>query len=285
MEKYELQLSVSSLTTGSIVWNFEEAKAAIEKQMSVYKSLVYTEETIAQAKTDRLEIAAKRKELEKIQAEVRDRYQAPYNEFYSQYKQLKALYENAEKNIKSYEDAYKSQQDKAKKEDAEKYWNDHGVTTFEVPFEKVWKYEYLLKKWTLKKMHEDLDATKAKIDGELTIISHLPAEQMNYVLPQYLDSFNLSESMAAWDRLKANEARAQEALKAAQEAKAQRETMNHREEKETPANVSETVPAEAKEPTYTITFTVMGNREQMNSLSEFMNKNHIAFKVRERSIS
>ena len=110
--KFELQIP----KTGKITWNKDEIKNAVEEKVKGYKGLVYTEETLSQAKNDRAELNNLKKALIDRRRKVKNLILEPYDVFESEVNEVVELIDNQAKvidaTIKSYEDEEKIQKKK-----------------------------------------------------------------------------------------------------------------------------------------------------------------------------
>ena len=82
-------LDQNDLTT----WDFERMKANLESTLSVYKSTVYTDETIKSAKDDKTTLAMAKKLIEDRRKEFKKRCLAPYSAVESKIKELVTMIE------------------------------------------------------------------------------------------------------------------------------------------------------------------------------------------------
>lgn len=76
-----------------IKWNNEELKAEIAAKMKDYRGLVFTEESIADAKKDRANLNKLKSAFEDERKRVKKLCMEPYNKFEQQVKEVTALIE------------------------------------------------------------------------------------------------------------------------------------------------------------------------------------------------
>ena len=97
----------------SIDWNYEEIKAEIAERMEYYSSLVYTEEQIKAAKTDRATLRKFIDALEARRKEIKAQCLEPYNAFEKQIKEVIALVNTPvaliDGQVKNFEDQKKAE--------------------------------------------------------------------------------------------------------------------------------------------------------------------------------
>lgn len=90
-----MEFKILSPQDGNLVqdisWNNEELKAEISAKMKDYKGLVFTEETIKEAKKDRASLNKLRSAFEDERKRIKKLYMDPYNRFEQQVKEVIAL--------------------------------------------------------------------------------------------------------------------------------------------------------------------------------------------------
>ena len=89
-----------------IDWNFEELKKEVTEKANMYKSLVYTDENIKEAKADRAALNKFSKALNDGKKDVKKMMLEPYSVFEGQVKELIAIVDEANANIDSQVKAY-----------------------------------------------------------------------------------------------------------------------------------------------------------------------------------
>lgn len=68
----ELQVNVTQ-KPGAVQWNFEELVNALQAQMQQYEAMVYTEDTVKDAKADVAALRKLRSEVESRRKEIRNK--------------------------------------------------------------------------------------------------------------------------------------------------------------------------------------------------------------------
>ena len=85
----ELQL-ISRQEPGLVsIDNFAEMKEALSAVLARYENVVYSEESLAEAKADKKELTRLRKDIDDRRKEIKRAYLAPYNDFEAQVKDRK----------------------------------------------------------------------------------------------------------------------------------------------------------------------------------------------------
>lgn len=251
-------------TPGLISWNHEEIKKEVAERVEKYKTLVYTDEQIGEAKKDVAELRKFTKALEDKRKEIKKECLAPYEAFEKQVKEIIAVVnepiELINTQVREFDEKQKS--DKAKKIIA--MWESIEKPDW-LQLLQIERPEWLNKTYTLKKIGEDIADTLTKISEDEKTLAKVEngAETFEY----YKTSLNLAEAIrraeeAQAARIAAEERRkAQEAARAAQEAAraAQAEKVTDTEEG-LPGRVTERA---------VFTFEVTANNTQYADLNRF----------------
>ena len=86
----ELQVNVTQ-KPGAVQWNFEELVNALQAQMQQYEAMVYTEDTVKDAKADVTALRKLRGEVESRRKEIRNKCLEPYGVIEEQAKILTGM--------------------------------------------------------------------------------------------------------------------------------------------------------------------------------------------------
>ena len=84
----EVQISRNN---GTIDFNFEDLKEALTAELELYKNLVFTEDTKADAKKTVAELRKLKKQINDKRIEVKKLYMQPYTDFEAKVKELDKL--------------------------------------------------------------------------------------------------------------------------------------------------------------------------------------------------
>ena len=84
----EVQISRNN---GTIDFNFEDLKGALTAELELYKNLVFTEDTKADAKKTVAELRKLKKQISDKRIEVKKLYMQPYTDFEAKVKELDKL--------------------------------------------------------------------------------------------------------------------------------------------------------------------------------------------------
>ena len=205
----DLQLKTTKFELGVIETNLTELEKIVDESLEKYRGLVVTEDAIGEAKKTRSDLNA----LKKTANDWRIRKEKEFNEPFAQVKaQVKRICDNIDnvngeidKQIKTFEEAQKEE----KRASIEAWWSENGKRT--VPLEKVWDERYLNKTFTDKQWQQDLRIKCQKITNDLSNITQMGSpEKVDFLITNYMQTLDVSASLAAWERQEEAKRRAEE---------------------------------------------------------------------------
>lgn len=154
-----------------VKFNYEELKKELTEKVENYKNLVYTEENINMAKKDRANLNKLKKAINDEKIRVKNTLLAPYTDFESKCKELIEIVdvsvENVDRQVKAFEDEEK----RAKREEIQKYFNEHvGHFKDVIIFENVFEDRWLNKTTAMKTVQADIEHIFSRATSDLTVI-------------------------------------------------------------------------------------------------------------------
>lgn len=168
MNEYQLPEKIS--------FNFDELKQELTAKVSMYESMVYTDDQLKEAKADKANLNKLKKALNDERIKREKEYMIPFNEFKSQVNEIISIIDKPvvviDKQVKAYEE--KQKEDKRIKiesyiADCElNYSND--LQGIRIPFNDKW----LNASVSFKSIEEDISSTIDKIKSDLITLSNLP---------------------------------------------------------------------------------------------------------------
>ena len=265
----EIKTSEIQSLTPIIITNYEELKKELTEKTNFYKNMVYSEENIKDAKTDRANLNKLEKAINDEKIRIKNIFLKPYEDFESKCKELMALVKDASTNIDSQIKTFELKQDEEKKAMIKDIFDSYvGEFKELINFEMIFDSKWLNKTSSYKKIEEDINhiMTKTKLDME-TINGQLDDPTLNKQVKDYYfqhinDASVLSLALNEGNRIK-------EASKKIDEVQKQATKTN-----EIPNSVDNT--NEQKRETFDFRVTV--TREQMLKLKAFLQENGIEFK-------
>ena len=264
-----------------IRWNNEELKAEISEKMQEYKSLVFTAETIQDAKKDRAKLNKLRNAFEDERKKVKNRCMKPYEKFERQVEELTALIDEPiqliDSQIKEVEENRKAQ----KRKEIEELFSGIGFQTF-VTLEKIWDEKWLNVSVSMSRIEEQMKTRMYQIGNDVMTIKNLPEFSFE-ALEIYKKSLDLTMAIQEGQRLseiqKRKEAYEEEQRrKAAEEAAKLQRASSPKKSAVVKKKQDMKKPEEMAEPKIMkLDFRVWGTEEQIMGLRQYLIDNKIKF--------
>ena len=283
-----------------IIWNADEISAALEEKVGYYKTLVYTDAQVAEAKKDRATLNKFIAALKAKDKEIKDLCLAPYDEFHKRMLQIIAQVEEPASLIDNQVKAFEEEQKKKKRSDIEELFKSKGFQPW-VTLDRIWDSKWLNKTCTMKQIDDAFDKIMYQI-GEDIFLLNKQGEGTQAALAEYKRTMNVRAALSAAENYLSVK-RAEEALKAANAQVIGMETADaeipgqvtladalHEEYPQEPApapqpaplpydrELSESVPMRKE-----IFFKVFVSREELVALNAYLKSSGITFRqIKER---
>lgn len=278
-----------------ILWNADEISEEIEKKVGYYKSLVYTEDQVVEAKKDRATLNKFIAALKAKDSEIKKLCLAPYEAFHARMLQIIKQVEEPAALIDKQVKAFEEEQKVKKRGDIEDLFKSKGFQPW-VKLERIWDPKWLNKTCSMKQIEDDMNKWMYRIGEDIFLINK-QGDGVQAALSEYKRTLDVRAAVAAADQY--IEARAaEEALKAANaqvigidEASEDipgqvtlAEAMAQDYPKAPPAaakpvrpsydkEISETVPMRKE-----IFFKVYVSRDELAALNKFLKESRITFR-------
>lgn len=278
-----------------IIWNADEISAALEEKVGYYKTLVYTDSQVTEAKKDRATLNKFIAALKAKDKEIKDLCLAPYEVFHKRMLQIIAQVEEPASLIDSQVKAFEEDQKKKRREKIEEVFTAHGFQPW-VTLERIWNPKWLNKSYSVKQIDEDMNKIMYKI-GEDIFLLNKRGEGTQAALAEYKRTMNVRAALSAAENYLAVK-RAEEALKAANAQVIGMETADaeipgqvtlaealHEEYPQEPAPAPQPAPlpydrelSEAVPMRKEIFFKVFVSREELAALNTYLKSSGITFR-------
>lgn len=199
-----------------IEFNHEEIKAEMENKVALYKTLVYGDDQIKEAKADRAELNKAVKVFEDKRKEVKAKCLEPYETFEKQMKELVQVIKEPIEIIDQQVKAYEEQVKKKKEADIIEYFETKDFHGFAL--EQIFDSKWLNAGTSMKSIQEAIDKKASEVEADLQILNNLEDYQFE-ATEVYKATMDVRSAMAEANRLKElAKAKAEfEAKKAAEE--------------------------------------------------------------------
>lgn len=271
-----------------IQWNNEELKAEIAAKMTEYEGLVFTEDTIKDAKKDRATLNKLKTAFEDERKRIKKAYMDPYNKFESQVKEVVALIERPigliDSQIKEVEENKKLQ----KKKDIEELFQGIGFQSF-VTLDKIFDNKWLNATVSMTSIETQMKERIFQIGSDIHAINQLPEFSFE-AMETYKETLDLGRAISEGQKLadiqKRKIAQEEERKRLQQEAeeRKRREAEREKAEKEkVTVSVAESLQTEIlekaviQEQVYTIDFRVTATKTQLDLLKNFLKESNITY--------
>ena len=195
-----------------IIWNADEISAALEEKVGYYKTLVYTDTQVAEAKKDRATLNKFIAALKAKDKEIKDLCLAPYEVFHKRMMQIIAQVEEPASLIDSQVKAFEEEQKKKKRADIEELFKSKGFQPW-VTLDRIWDPKWLNKTCTMKQIDDAFNKIMYQI-GEDIFLLNKQGEGTQAALSEYKRTMNVRAALSAAENY-LEVKRAEEALKAA----------------------------------------------------------------------
>jgi len=258
-----------------IKFNYEEIKGQLEEQLKKYKGVVYTEEVIAQAKTDKATINKVKTAINDEKKRIKNLLLADYTvNFEPKCKELMEMLESVYSEIDTQVKAFEEKEKMDKKLKIADMWiNLAGKYAQIVDFDIIFQEQWLNKTYSMTKVEEDLKTiiTKVGIDIQ-TINQRVTDKEINELVTafylEHLDKPETALTLALAEEYSIKERRARISSFA-------NSTQNVTKSEENPTETSKNLTVDGLE---IIDFRVFVNVEQKRALWNCLKENNIQFK-------
>lgn len=252
----------------SIDWNHEEIKKEVAEKISYYASLVYTEDQIKSAKTDRATLNKFVQALEGKRKEIKKQCLAPYETFEKQMKEIIAIVNEPINLIDSQIKGFEERQKEEKHAAIEAYFNNCTLPFDTLQLSHIFDSKWLNASVNIKNVCKEINARLEQIEADLSTLANLPDFSFE-ATEAYKQSLNLNEAISEGQKLlQMQQMKAQ--MQAEKEEKVVVETL-------TPPEAEKTLlPPEDRGKKW-VSFKAFMTVEQALMLKNFFDSNNIKF--------
>lgn len=271
-------------------WNYEELKAQLTEALASYKGVVYTEDTIQEAKRDRAKLNKLADAIDSRRKQMKEKYLSPYSEFEQQAKELTALIkqqaDEISAQIKAYEDARKSEKLAHIKGLYADIMRDYAQA---VPYEKIHNPKWLNVTVSMAAIEAEIIEKAESVRAALASIDALglSGEAESIVKSAYLERLDLPYALRRKEEIE----RQKQTLERLKRIKEHLATASEQPHNGRTTSGSDVIPEEAKKPaqrhqmadngkseeTYTVDFRVTATEAQLSALKAFLRDNGIKY--------
>lgn len=286
-----MQLKVNEVEIPKkIDFNYTELKQELTEKVQMYETLVYTDDQIKQAKTDKANLNKLKNALNDERIRREKEYMQPFNVFKAQINEIIGIIDKPiaiiDKQVKEAE-----KQKKLEKAHAIEELFDEMTKPEWVKLQAIYNSKWLNATCSMKSIREEIESRLEQINNDLATLSNLPefgfeATEVYKVTLDINKAVNEGKRLAEiqkrkeeQERLKAEveaRARAEEERRIAEQEQAKEEIKEEaKEEQEVERSCQEPEPVNAQWINFSARLTV----EQAIELKEFFDSRNIEFKA------
>lgn len=199
----ELQI-VSLEKTEISSWDFESIKAELAQALSVYKNMVYTDESIKSAKDDKAVLAKVKKLIEDQRKAYKAKCLAPYDAIEPQVKEIVGMVEEQRVLIDNVVKDYTERQKREKEEDVRKYYDKKAFVLGDMAeplFSKLLDPKWLNASTSKSKYEEGIQEAITKAKSDLDAIHAINSPFVETLIEKYVETLSVDEAKAKHDEL------------------------------------------------------------------------------------
>lgn len=283
----EMILKSEALNLPKEIENLELLKKELTLKLEHYKTLVVTEDGIADAKKDRASLNKLKSAIDEQRKAIKKQYLEPYNVLEAQCKEVIALIDEPismiDSQIKAFDDAEKN--DKLMKLKTAFFKTSHPEW---LTFDRILPQKWANKTEKVENLIETITNAVAKITAEHEGLKQMFGQNPTFsaIEMKFIESLDYAQTLEYAHKLE--EARKLEEQRKAEEmAYASEKPQIEQEEASAEGNVitppqpqeAVTDDSEAPESNVTGMFRVTGTREQIKMLGRYMKENGIKFEI------
>lgn len=272
----------------ALTFNYEELKAELVQRTHVYETMVYGDDQIKEAKSDRANLNKLKKVLTDERIRREKEYMEPFSDFKNKINEIISIIDKPvaviDAQIKEYEQKKKDE----KKAQIVALFTEAGLPEY-VTLDKVWDERWLNSTVSLARVKEDIKDIEYRNNQHIETLSNLPEFSFE-AIETYKKSLDVADAITTANKLsamaKAKKAAEEEAARRkAEEEAAAREAAKvvAAEEGEIPfaePEKVEKVEAAPEEPERSwIKFEALLSMDEAKELNAFFTYNKIAFRA------
>lgn len=225
-----MELIVKEVTFPEIIeFNYEELKKEISEKADLYKNLVYTENQVKDAKSDKASLNKFIKVLTTEKVKVKNECLKPYTDFEQKIKELNGIVREAVESIDNQLSVYEDKRKEEKLKKIEEYFESIENKPFEFELNAIFNERWLNTTFSIKKVKEEIEDKIKQIHADMYTLETLP-EYSFEAIEVYKSTLDLNKAISEGQRLADIQKRKQEAERREQEEKQKQKTESQRQE-------------------------------------------------------
>ena len=277
-----MELKIKEITFPEVIeFNFDELKQEISNRVEMYRNLVYTEDQVKQAKTDRANLNKFVKALSDERIKVKKQCLQPYEAFEAKVNELSRIVQEPIALIDEQVKGYEEKQKQEKLERIKLIFEKYNFEDFK--FEQIFEEKWLNASVSMKSIEEAICAKGEQIKNDLITLSNLPefGFEATEVYKRTLDintALNEGRRLSEIQKRKAEHEAEQARLAAEAEAKKAEQVVTNINDSNDIENTAPIKPVEVPAKQW-VKFAALMTTEDALALKEFFNSRNIEFKA------
>ena len=183
-----------------ISWNYEEIKKEVQAKVEHYKNLVYTDDQIKNAKTDRATLNKFITALENKRKEIKKQCLAPYEAFEKQLKEVVASVNEPVMLIDSQVKAYEEQEKTKKQNEILQFWDGIEDKPEWLNISAIWSEKWLNASVKMPTIEKEINSKLEQIAKDLVTLANLPDFSFE-ATEEYKHSLDVNKAISEGIRL------------------------------------------------------------------------------------
>lgn len=221
------QLEVKKFELGVIETNLNELEAYVNESLAKYQGLVYTDDQIKDAKTDRRNLNNLGKAINDWRIRQEREFNEPFAAVKEQCNRIVGRIEETSGKINSQVKAYEQSKKEEKKKQIAAYWDE--IKLHDIPLEKIFDERWLNTTFSEKEWKDALNQRKERITADLaSFANYADAKMCEFMITEYMKTLDVQTCLDRWNEQIEAERRAEEAKARAEAIRLAREEETRR---------------------------------------------------------
>lgn len=250
------QLEVKKFELGVIETNLNELEAYVDESLAKYQGLVYTDDQIKDAKTDRKNLNKLSEAINNWRIRQEREFNEPFAAVKDQCNRIVDRIEETSGKISSQVKAYEQSKKEQKKQQIAAYWDE--IKLHDIPLDQIFDERWLNTTFSEKDWKAALNQRKERITADLaSFANYADARMCEFMITEYMKTLDVQTCLDRWNEQVEAERRAEEAKARAEAIRLAREEEARRRaemaaqraaEESRPAPQEDPAPQEAPDP-------------------------------------
>ena len=194
-----------------ISFNYEELKYDLIAKTEKYQTLVYEEEQIKEAKTDKANLNKLKKSLNDERIRQEKEYMKPFSVFKEQVKEITNIIDSSVSNIDKQVKAYEEKMKLAKREKIKVLYSNMNHPVF-LTIDMIFKDKWLNASFSMKAVEDDIQTKLIEVKKDIKTIESLPEFGFE-AMEVYKQTLNINRAIAEGKRIAEIQKRKEETVK------------------------------------------------------------------------